>query len=108
SHLHKPVPELVAILETGDVLMHPAVIGELSCGNFRHRTSILADLRRLPRAEEGRLDEILQMIESQKLYGKGLGWIDCQLLASATLSSAGILTQAQALASAAARLGIQS
>jgi hypothetical protein len=88
--------------------MHPAVIGELSCGSFRHRTSVLADLRRLPRAEEGRFDEVLRMIESHKLYGKGLGWIDCQLLASATLSSAGILTQDQALASAAARLGIRA
>jgi predicted nucleic acid-binding protein len=108
SHLHKPVPKLVAILETGDLLMHSAVIGELSCGNFRHRTSVLADLKRLPRAEEGRLDEILQMIESQKLYGRGLGWVDCQLLASATLSSARILTQDQALANAAARLGVLS
>jgi hypothetical protein len=108
SHLNHPVPKLVTILETGDVLMHPAVIGDLSCGNFRHRASILSDLKRLPRAEEGRMDEILQMIESQKLYGKGLGWVDCQLLASATLSSAGILTQDQALANAAARLGLRS
>jgi hypothetical protein len=108
SHLHKPVPRLVTILETGDVLMHPAVIGELCCGNFRHRTSILVDLKRLPRAEEGRLDEVFHMIESQKLYGKGLGWVDCQLLASATLSSAGILTHDQALANTAVRLGIRS
>jgi predicted nucleic acid-binding protein len=108
THLHKPVARLVSALESADVLMHPAVIGELSCGNFRHRASILTDLRRLPRVEEGRLDEILHMIESQKLYGKGLGWVDCQLLASASLSQAGILTLDQALANAAARLGIQS
>ncbi len=90
------------------------VIGELSCGNYRHRTSILADIRRLPRAEEeleegleeGRFEEMLQMIEAQKLYGKGLGWVDCQLLASASLSSVGIFTRDRALAKAASVLGI--
>jgi hypothetical protein len=56
---------------------------------------------------EGRLEEILQMIEAQKLYGKGLGWVDCQLLASATLSDSGILTHDLALGNAAVRLGIQ-
>jgi predicted nucleic acid-binding protein len=106
AHLHKSIPRLVEIIDAGDVLTHPAVIGELSCGNFRHRASILADIRRLPRAEEGRFEEVLQMIEAQKLYGKGLGWVDCQLLASASLSSVGIFTQDRALAKAASGLGI--
>lgn len=104
SHLRNPVEELVSLLETGDVLMHPAIIGELACGGFRHRTSILADLKRLPRADEARFDEICGMIEDRRLYGKGLGWVDCQLLASTALMGAQILTYDQTLATAASKI----
>ena len=45
-------------------------------------------LRSLPRAATGTTAECLAAIESHKLYGKGIGWIDVHLLVSARLSHA--------------------
>ncbi len=56
--------------------MHPLVVGELATGNLRDRAQTLSDLRTLPAAGEANFDECLHFLESRKLYGKGLGWID--------------------------------
>ena len=44
--------------------------------------------------------EVLEMIEHRSLYGKGLNWIDVNLLASAILSGAELWTKDRKLAHA--------
>lgn len=86
DHLRAGVPALVEALETGDVMTHPFVIGELACGTLKNRGEILALLADLPSATVGTDDETLQYIERHRLMGKGIGYIDAHLLVSVTLT----------------------
>jgi predicted nucleic acid-binding protein len=106
DHFRAADPRLVEILEAGEVLIHPFVVGELACGSLNSRSIVLAHLRRLPHAEVARTDEVLHLIEIAALFGKGLGYADCHLLASARLTGCSLWTKDRILASAAKALGI--
>jgi predicted nucleic acid-binding protein len=87
--------------------MHPFVVGELACGNLKNRAQLLADLQTLPSAALASTAEALRLIEDRRLYGRGLGWIDVHLLASALVSGCAFWTLDKRLANAAAKLGLQ-
>jgi predicted nucleic acid-binding protein len=93
-------------LSAGLVLMHPFVAGELACGNLTDRAAILSDLQALPVAKVATDGEVLQMIEDRRLWGRGLGWIDVHLLASALLSNCRFWTLDKQLRQAATELGL--
>ena len=86
AHLRGGNSQLEQLLNDGDVLCHPFIIGEIACGNIRNRNEILSLLQSLPMAEKAEHDEILEFIEHKKLMSKGLGYVDVHLLASALLS----------------------
>ncbi|MGH9092269.1 MAG: type II toxin-antitoxin system VapC family toxin [Acidimicrobiales bacterium] len=91
------------------ILGHPWVIGELALGNLRHRTraDVLHMLHSLPQATLATDDEVLVLIEHQKLYGIGIGCVDAQLLAATRLTSGATLwTNDVRLDGAAARIGV--
>jgi predicted nucleic acid-binding protein len=69
------------------VLTHPFVIGELALGRMRQREIILAALSDLPRAELATDAEVLGFINREALFGRGVGYIDVQLLASVRLTA---------------------
>ena len=77
---------LSGFLVEGRVVCHPFIIGELACGNLKNRSEILSLLEALPQARLARHEEVLYFIEQNHLMGKGLGYIDMHLLASAKLS----------------------
>jgi len=83
DHLHRSEPELWRLLDLAAVCVAAPVLGELAAGNLPRRRRILADLRLLPRLAVPPDDGILDWIENAGLGGKGLSWIDCQLLATA-------------------------
>src|SRR5687768_3935996 len=87
DHLRKGDLALVEALDAGDVVTHPFVIGEIACGWLRHRTTTLQLLRRLPSAPIATQSEALAFIEAHELGGRGIGWVDVHLLASAALSN---------------------
>jgi hypothetical protein len=103
EHLRHGVPRLAALLEGGEVLVHPFVIGELACGRLRQRAAILALLAELPAVDAVTHDEALAFVAARKLEGSGLGWVDVHLLASATLAGAPLWTGDRRLAAAARR-----
>lgn len=105
-HFRRGDSRLQSLLEEGLVLSHPFVIGELACGNLKNRREILTDLLELPESEVSDFDEVLALVDSEGLYGKGIGWIDAHLLASARLSGSELWTLDRPLATAAKRLGI--
>ena len=105
DHLRKGAPALAAALEESRVLMHPFVLGELACGNLNNRGEVLRLLTDLPAAPTVTDLEALGFIERRALTGRGLGYIDIHLLASATLAGAGRLwTRDKRLAAVAAEL----
>jgi hypothetical protein len=85
DHLRSGDDDLVALLNTSQVLIHPFVHGELACGNLQNRSEVLALLRDLPRISVASDDEVVFFIERHALMGKGIGYVDAHLLASLTL-----------------------
>jgi predicted nucleic acid-binding protein len=94
------------LLAAGQVVTHPFVVGELSCGNLRHRHQILSLLQALPQARLASHEEVLHLVNSKTLYGKGLGWVDAHILASSLLSHTALWTKDRRLAAAATVLHI--
>ncbi len=106
EHFRRGEPEFSDHLVNGLVLMHPFVVGELACGNVKDRASVLSDLQTLPAATLASDEEVLRLIEDRRLCGRGLGWVDLHLLASALLSKCGFWTLDKRLAKVSQELGV--
>jgi hypothetical protein len=61
--------------------IHDFVIGELACGQLKHREEIISLLATLPRLGTLSQDDVLLLVNSRKLYGSRIGWVDSHLLA---------------------------
>jgi len=107
QHLWHGLPEMSGLLEQERVLIHPLVLGEVACGTMGDRERILSDLKRLPSVPQAHHDEVLQILAQEKLWGRGLGWIDLHLLLSARLGQVSLWTLDKALARAAAESGLE-
>jgi len=105
EHFRKGHSLLVSLLEEGEVLTCEHVIGEIALGKLRNRVEILRLLNTLPRSSPVSQDEVMFFIETNKLMGSGIGYIDAQILASASISKALILTLDKNLRMVAGRLG---
>lgn len=86
EHLRLGSSGLEQLLNDGQVVCHPFIIGELACGNLKKRANILSLLLELPMAIRADDEEVVQFIEEHKLMGKGLGFVDIHLLVSAVLT----------------------
>jgi predicted nucleic acid-binding protein len=106
DHFRRTEGLLQDLLTSGQVVTHPFVVGELFCGNLKNRDQILCLLGELPQARVASHEEVLHLVNSKALYGKGLGWIDAHLLASSLLSHTGLWTKDRRLAAAAKLLHI--
>lgn len=106
NHMRRGDPELTRLLLAEEAGLHPWVIGELAAGNLSRRAQILADLACLSQAPLAREEEVHHLLESTRLWGSGLGWIDLHLLASALLTGWRLYSADRALHEAAARLEI--
>lgn len=107
EHLRQRDPRLVAMLEAGEVLIHPFVLGELACGHLRNRREVLDLLAHLPAAPSAADGEVLDFIERRKLMGRGVGYLDAHLLAATALAgTARLWTRDRRLARVAAALGL--
>ena len=109
DHLCRPQARLVHLLETGEVLGHPFVRAELGLGSLRDRAGLLRELARLPQAIIARVADVDAFIERHHLFGQGIGYVDCHLLAAARLSPQTLLwTHDKRLASIAKTLGLSA
>ncbi|MCD4782089.1 MAG: PIN domain-containing protein [Candidatus Omnitrophica bacterium] len=107
EHFRKKNAQLEEILNTRDVMCHPFIIGELACGSIKNRKEILSLMEALPTGYKASHDEILELIEKRKLMGKGLGFIDMHLIASAFLSDVLLWSLDKSLHKAAVELKIE-
>ena len=87
NHLRSESLVLSGLLRSSRVVMHPLVLGELACGNLNNRSQLLklwGGLGSMPTVNH---EETLFFIEKNALMGKGVGYIDVQLLASVALDT---------------------
>jgi len=97
AHLRSGNRHLAELLKDTEVLCHPFVVGELACGNMRNRKEILTLLHALPTAPVITQDEFLAFVDSNKLMGRGIGFVDVHLLASSRLAGVPIWTADKSL-----------
>ena len=76
---------LAAMLEDGEVWSHPIVVGELTMGTLKNRQQTIFDLSQLSRPPLASFSETRHMVESRKLWGRGIQWNDARILASSIL-----------------------
>jgi predicted nucleic acid-binding protein len=100
DHFRRAIPEVTELLATDRALMHPMVLGELCLGQMRDRDEKLGDLANLERAPVAEHDEVHALVERFKLWGRGVGWVDCHLMAAAREMDAHLLTRDMALKAA--------
>lgn len=107
NHLRAGHERLAALLDAGEVLGHPFVLGELALGNLPRRDPTLRALRRLPQPAVASDEEVLNLINRQSLFGRGIGYVDVHLLAAVRLTpDARLWTGDRRLKSVAAELGV--
>lgn len=87
DHLQSGDEQLTALLSGGEVLGHPFVIGELALGNLQQREALLSDFQDLPRVIVASDEEVLDLINRQMLFGRGIGYVDAHLLAAVLLTA---------------------
>jgi predicted nucleic acid-binding protein len=105
DHLRGRDAHLIELLEQGAVVMHPFVVGEIACGSLADRATILELLQQLPGAMVAEIEEVFDYIERHRLHGKGIGYVDVHLLASATIGEAKLWTRDKRLSAIACELG---
>jgi predicted nucleic acid-binding protein len=107
EHLRLASAMLAELLDDGEILGHPFVLGELALGNLRQRDAFLSDLRDLPQAIVAEDEEVLHLIDRHALFGRGIGYVDAHLLAAARLTAGSKLwTRDRRLQAVAAQLGL--
>src|SRR5262245_37607583 len=106
DHFHRPHSTLVAALERGEAECHEFVLGELACGTLPRREEVLALRRTLPRIAAVAHEEAMALVAERRLWGRGLGWVDVNLLAAALVVGARLWTADRRLQTVAHDLGV--
>lgn len=108
AHFRRANRTLVDLIERDRILGHPLVLAEIACGTPPHpRAQTLGDMALLRQAHPASMAEIMAFIEREKLYGRGCGFVDIALLASASITpDATLWTLDKKLMDLARRFGI--
>jgi predicted nucleic acid-binding protein len=106
KHFRESDAELISHLNVGFVACHPFIIGELACGNLGNRGEILMLFQALPSTPIVETVEVLEFIENNSLMGRGLGYVDIHLLASAIIDNVLLWTFDRRLNQVAIELGV--
>ena len=109
DHFRTGDRELSEQLNAGQILIHPFVIAELALGFLAKRDQTLALLDLLPQTRVAQMNEVRSMIETQRLFGRGLGLVDASLIASVLITDGTLLwTRDQQLRKLGQQLGVHA
>ena len=97
---------LDALLSEGEVCGHDFVFGELLIGDKGGRHRFLEDYALMHQAAVVPHMQVVEFARHRRLHGRGIGWIDTHLLASALVSHMTLWTADPRLADVARELGI--
>lgn len=106
AHLRSENEALVKLLEEDLVACHPWVIGEMAMGSIKNRSDFLQMLALLPSLEVIKESRVMAFVESNRLFQKGIGWVDAQLLAASAVWPCRLWTADKRLAEIARELEI--
>ena len=89
---------LATLLNEGRVVVHPFVLGEIALGTVTPRAEVLRRLAKLAVPRVAQHGEVMALIDRTPLWGRGIGWVDAHLLASALLDQLRLWTLDRRLA----------
>ena len=98
--------ELDRLLARDEAAGHELVYGELLIGDAGGRSKLLNSYDLIHQVPPVSHAEVATFVRSHKLHGRGIGWIDAHLLASALVADASLWTADEHLARLAGELGI--
>jgi predicted nucleic acid-binding protein len=75
--------ELDGLLSRDEVSGHEFVYGELLIGDTGGRRHLLANYEQMHQAPTVPQRDVVAFVRDRRLHGRGIGWIDAHLLASA-------------------------
>jgi predicted nucleic acid-binding protein len=78
--------ELARLLDLDEVAGHDLIYGELLIGDRGGRKKLLADYKHMFQAAPVPHSDVVAFVEHRQLHGRGVGWIDVHLLASAIVA----------------------
>lgn len=91
DHFGRRDAELYRQLLQDNIATHPFIVTELALGSLPDRHKTLAALELLPEVKVAHTDEVRSMIESRKLFRRGLGFVDAHLIAATLLTPGTVL-----------------
>jgi predicted nucleic acid-binding protein len=94
------------LLSRDEVSGHDFVYGELLIGDKGGRRQLLAAYEQMHQAPVVPHGDVVAFVRDRQLHGRGIGWIDAHLLASALVGRLRLWTTDPALAGLARELGI--
>ena len=98
--------ELDRLLDLGEVSGHDLVFGELLIGDKGARPRLLAAYQQMHQAPTIPHEEVVTFARRKNLHGRGVGWIDIHLLASAIVGGMRLWTADPRFAALAEELGV--
>jgi predicted nucleic acid-binding protein len=98
--------ELDRLLSRDEVSGHAFVYGELLIGDIGVRQQLLNNYQQMHQAPFVPHDDVVAFVQDRRLHGRGIGWIDAHLLASALVGRLKLWTTDAQLAVVATELGI--
>jgi predicted nucleic acid-binding protein len=109
DHLRSADAKLQSLLQNDQVITHPYIRLELGLGSMASREKVLADLALLPQAPVVAAEELFGLIDHKKLYRRGIGVTDLQLICCAIFDKSVLIwTRDRQLSKIAAELGIHA
>jgi predicted nucleic acid-binding protein len=98
--------ELDGLLQRDEVVGHELVFGELLIGDRGGRVTLLSSYELMHQARSVPHQDVVTFVRDRKLHGRGAGWIDIHLLASAMVDGHSLWTADPRLAALAADLDV--
>jgi len=100
------VSELAGLLADDEASGHELVYGELLLGDQGGRLRFLTDYLLMHQAPVVPHREVVAFVRARRLHGRGVGWVDVHLLASALVGRMRLWTADPRLKAVAAELGV--
>jgi predicted nucleic acid-binding protein len=100
------IAELDRLLRLDDVAGHDLVYGELLIGDKGGRLRVLKYYAEMQHAPAIPHEEVVAFVHARKLHGRGVGWIDIHLLASAIIGKMELWTADPRFVEVAEELGV--
>jgi hypothetical protein len=103
---HPAARPLDELLHQRQVAGHERVYGELLIGDRGGRPALLHKYKKLPYARTVPHSDVVSLAHIRKLHGRGVGWFDSHLLASALVEGMKVWTADPRFAAIAEELGV--